>query len=387
MDFFSGRNGRVWEKDGSGMPEGSAARAPEDGPNSVPAGSVDRAPESNARRTLRLVGWAAALYGAFRYLLPLTAPFWPALLIVYLCYPTLKKLQKATHIRREILLGGFLLFLAAAAGILVWRLACAGSVHAARLGEGVTLAQEKMDAALHGCCDYLEKSWGLDGAEAERLFRERLEETVQNFRTQGIPEAIKRTWAYCRGFVSAAAFLGVGFISSLLLCRDYERMLDALGDDPVFATAWRFFRKTVSAVGSYARAQGLLMLAVTLTAAAGLLLGRVKNAVLLALLTGLLDALPFIGSGIVLIPAALWQLLIGRVWGAVCAAAAYVLCAVGRELLEPRLLGERVGIYPVVMLLSVYAGVKLFGLSGILLGPLYAVLLREGAREIWGRGG
>ncbi len=340
----------------------------------------------NVRKALYLALWAAALYGGFRYLVPLMAPFWPALLIVYLCYPTLKRVQEATHIRREILLGGFLLLLAALAGVLLWRLVYAGSVHAAQFGREVVFAQEKMDAALRGCCSYLEQNWGLNGTEAEHMFRERLEEMAQNFRSQGIPEAIKQTWACCRGFVSAAAFLGVGFISSLLLCRDYERMLGALGDNPVFATAWRFFGKTVSAVGSYARAQGLLMLAVTLTAAAGLLLGRVKNAVLLALLTGLLDALPFIGSGIVLIPAALWQLLIGRVWGAVCAAAAYVLCAVGRELLEPRLLGERVGIYPVVMLLSVYAGVKLFGLSGILLGPLYAVLLREGAREIWNRG-
>ena len=364
MGIFPEKNGRGMRAENSGDPS-----------------------RENGRRALYLAVWAAALYGTFRYLLPLTAPFWPALLVVYLCYPALKRIQRITHIRREILLGGFLLLLAALAGVLFWRLACAGSVHAASLGRGIVFAQEKMDAALHGCCAYLEKSWGLDAEDVERMFRERLEELAQNFRTRGISEAVRQTWAYCRGFVNAAAFLGVGFISSLLLCRDYERMLSALEREPVFAAAWRFFGKTVSAIGSYARAQGLLMLAVTLTAAAGLLLGGVKNAMLLALLTGLLDALPFIGSGIVLLPTALWQLFSGSIRGAVCAVTAYVLCAVGRELLEPRLLGERVGIYPVVMLLSVYAGVKLFGLSGILLGPLYAVLLREGAREIWGRGG
>ena len=49
-----------------------------------------------------------------------------------------------------------------------------------------------------------------------------------------------------------------------------------------------------------------------------------------------------------------------------------------RELLEPKLLGKQTGIYPVVMLLSVYGGIRLFGLWGIVLGPLYAVLLKEG---------
>lgn len=351
-------------------------RGPEDGGKRGAAG---------VRRMLYLAVWAAALYGAFRYLLPLTAPFWPALLTVYLCYPTLQKIQKATHIRREILLSGFLLLLMTLAGVLIWRLACAGSVHAAQLGRGMASAQEKMDTALRGCCAYLERNWGLDAAEAERLFRDWLAETAQNFRTKELPEAIRQTWACCRGAVRAAAFVGVGFIASLLICRDYEGLLRTLEREPAFAHLWRFLGETVSVIGGYVRAQGLLMLAVILTAAAGLLSGGVKHAVILALLTGVLDALPFIGSGIVLLPTALWQLLSGSVRGAVCAALAYVLCAVGRELLEPRLFGDRVGICPAVMLLAVYAGVKLFGLSGIFLGPLYAVLLREGARAIWGR--
>lgn len=60
------------------------------------------------------------------------------------------------------------------------------------------------------------------------------------------------------------------------------------------------------------------------------------------------------------------------------AAFSYVLCIAARELLEPRLLGKQTGMYPVVMLFSVYAGIRVFGLTGIFLGPLYAALFKEG---------
>ena len=57
--------------------------------------------------------------------------------------------------------------------------------------------------------------------------------------------------------------------------------------------------------------------------------------------------------------------------------AVYICCVGAREFLEPKLMGKRTGVYPVFMLLSVYAGVKLFGLSGILKGPLSLVVLME----------
>ena len=48
-----------------------------------------------------------------------------------------------------------------------------------------------------------------------------------------------------------------------------------------------------------------------------------------------------------------------------------------RELLEPKLIGKRIGIAPVFMLLAVYAGVKLFGVGGIVKGPLALIVIYE----------
>ena len=138
-------------------------------------------------------------------------------------------------------------------------------------------------------------------------------------------------------------------------------------------TAERIFRLAAA----YIKAQALILLVIMGTACALLWLGRVKNALVLGFFAGILDALPFIGTGIILIPTALWQLVNGRPGLALWCLAVYMVCMGEREFLEPKLMGKRTGIYPVFMLLSVYAGVKLFGLSGILKGPLSLVVLLE----------
>ncbi|MDE7212278.1 MAG: AI-2E family transporter, partial [Lachnospiraceae bacterium] len=54
----------------------------------------------------------------------------------------------------------------------------------------------------------------------------------------------------------------------------------------------------------------------------------------------------------------------------------FLICQVLREVLEPKLLGGKLGIRPVTMMLAIYAGVKLFGVAGVFLGPIGLLLVR-----------
>lgn len=331
----------------------------------------------NGKKMLFLAGFGALLYIAFRYIFPLAAPFILAFLIVYLSDPWLERVQKKTHIRREILLGGILLLLAVLLLAGIWGVFSWGTVHAADIGEGVALAQEQLGSALHDCCSFLEQKFGMDAAQTEAVIWDKVEVFEKHMQAEALPKAAKQSWEYLKELIGIAAFLGVGFISCLLLCKDYESIRSKLEENPIADSVWQFAEKTVSLIAGYVKAQAVILLTISVIAAAGLFIGRVQGAAALGILAGLLDALPFIGTGIVLIPTALWQLLNGNVFGAVIAVVIYVLCIVSRELLEPRLLGKQVGMYPVVMLFAVYAGVRLFGLTGIFLGPLYVVLFRE----------
>ena len=95
------------------------------------------------------------------------------------------------------------------------------------------------------------------------------------------------------------------------------------------------------------------------------------------ILAGILDALPFIGTGVVLLPLGIWQLLEGSFGRALICGALYVVCIFLREILEPRLIGRKIGVSPIAVLVSLYAGIRLFGVWGIIKGPLGFVLIYE----------
>ena len=109
----------------------------------------------------------------------------------------------------------------------------------------------------------------------------------------------------------------------------------------------------------------------------GLLLLRVDLALVLSALIALVDALPVLGTGTVLVPWALVSLLGGNWKLALGLAVLYGVIWLVRSLLEPRLIGSRVGLPPLAALLSLYVGFQAFGVAGMILAPLLAVLVRQ----------
>ena len=94
-------------------------------------------------------------------------------------------------------------------------------------------------------------------------------------------------------------------------------------------------------------------------------------------MTGLLDVFPFVGTGIVLVPMALTQVFYGNYGRAVVCALLYVVCIFIREFLEPRLIGKKVGVPAIAVLISLYAGIQLFGVWGIVKGPLGFIIIYQ----------
>ena len=314
-------------------------------------------------------------------------------------------MQKRTRIRKELLLALTLILAAAAAlGILAALLQYAAGQAGALVENWDGISGQvggQLQIFFGDCCMFMEEHFGLDAGKVEQVILERAEIFIEELRVELVPNLMKESWWYGKKLISAAAFLGVSFIAALLLCRDYDGLMRRLGQktgpeaeksagdsadngmDPdgseegILSTALKTAERIFRLAAAYIKAQALILLVIMGTACALLWLGRVKNALVLGFFAGILDALPFIGTGIILIPTALWQLVNGRPGLALWCLAVYMVCMGEREFLEPKLMGKRTGIYPVFMLLSVYAGVKLFGLSGILKGPLSLVVLLE----------
>ncbi len=132
-------------------------------------------------------------------------------------------------------------------------------------------------------------------------------------------------------------------------------------------------RKLKHSIFGWLLAQGKLMGITFLILTAGFFILQIRYAPLWALLISFVDALPVLGTGMVLVPWSLVCFLQGDTIRAIGLLGVYAAATLIRQVLEPRLIGKQLGLDPLVTLLAMYAGYRLFGLGGMILSPLFAV--------------
>lgn len=190
------------------------------------------------------------------------------------------------------------------------------------------------------------------------------------------------TGALIAALPGAFLFLFTTILATYFTSAGRPALLAALGG--LLPPPWRVRLSRAAAglkgaLGGWLRAQGLLMLLTFGELTLGFLLLRVDAALLLAGLTALVDALPVFGSGTVLLPWGAVSLLLGDLRAGLGLLGLYAVITVVRNLLEPRLVGKRMGLHPLAALACMYVGFQAFGVWGMLLAPLAAVL----ARQLW----
>ena len=127
---------------------------------------------------------------------------------------------------------------------------------------------------------------------------------------------------------------------------------------------------------TYIRSYSLLMLLTFTELAIGLSILRRENSILIAVFIATVDILPVLGTGSVLLPWAFIELVKGNIPFAVGMTVLYIVITVVRNILEPRLVGQQIGLHPLVMLMCMYVGVRLFGFIGLFLLPVIVVMMK-----------
>lgn len=166
-------------------------------------------------------------------------------------------------------------------------------------------------------------------------------------------------------------------ISILLFARDWEHFHRLLYRLPFAVPVSHAGTRILQCVKGWIRAQFRIMAVISLECAAGYYLLHIPGFPLWALLTGIIDALPVFGTGTVFLPWILILLLLQESTFALWLGLLYLITWLTRELLEPKLLGDGLGLLPVCFLMSVIAGLKLFGPLGFFSGPFGVLLIRE----------
>lgn len=138
--------------------------------------------------------------------------------------------------------------------------------------------------------------------------------------------------------------------------------------------AWAGLR---SACGGYLKVQ-VMLVAVTFVELWFLfLLMRLQRPLFLAIIVALVDALPVLGAGTVLLPWSVYGLIIGSTAQAMELLVGYAVISAVRNMIQAKLMGDQLGLHPVVSLICIYVGWKLAGFAGMLILPIAAVVLQH----------
>lgn len=317
------------------------------------------------------------VYIGFKFLSPLAAPFLFAFAFVALFHPLLEGIQNRCHIKKGILAAGILLLFCVTIGVGIWCLIVFTMQSLGDLFGQIDLFEEKFCIFVGNCCEGMEKKFGMDGDGIENFIMERVNIFIEDFQVQVVPKIMNESMGYVKNIAGIVSFLAIMIIAAVLLAKDYNEIMIKLREKEELNCIIGIGKKVFRHIGTFIRAQLIILIIISILCAITLFIGGFEGGVGIGLFTGFMDMLPFIGTGLILMPLAFWQILNGYYTKAVVCVILYVACALTREFLEPKLIGEKMGIFPVAILFSVYAGVKLFGVFGIVKGPLALITIYE----------
>lgn len=136
-----------------------------------------------------------------------------------------------------------------------------------------------------------------------------------------------------------------------------------------------FIHNTLGVLGSYCLAQIKIMFIMIFILWAGLWLAGIHYAFIFAILIGIVDILPILGTGIVMIPWALFKLITGEIKTAVIFLVVYLICLILKQILQPKMMGKGMGISAFTTIFLIYIGLKLNGIGGMLLALVVGIFV------------
>lgn len=174
-------------------------------------------------------------------------------------------------------------------------------------------------------------------------------------------------------------------MSLYFLCTDKIYMIDQL--EHHLPETWmkkltKHLKGIIKALGEYLRAEATLifisfvisLIGLTIYSMIGL---NIPFPLLAALGIAFVDALPILGSGTVMVPWSILSALNGDIILGVAIIGLWAIMSIVRQFLEPKLIGKHIGIHPAFTLIAMYTGYKLWNVTGLIIGPILLIILKN----------
>lgn len=317
------------------------------------------------------------VYFFLEYISPLVAPVLVAMLFVTMFGPLLQKMQRRLRIHRQVGAAILLGFFGTVIFVILWMLITwmAGSLP--QWLQGMQDMWAQLEETVQGFCSFGGKMLNMDSGYLEELILGYLQESASFVEEQVLPGLFSGSVKYVKELVAIGGFLLLFAVACIFLAKDYDKIMNGLLDRRECHIFLEIICGIIRYIATFLKAQLLIMFTIGGLCAIVLSIGGVSGGFFWGILAGALDALPFLGTGIVLVPLAIVQLIGGSYAKAVVCGLLYVSCILTREFLEPKLIGKKMGIPPLLVLVAIYVGLKLFGVVGLIKGPLGFVLVYQ----------
>lgn len=132
---------------------------------------------------------------------------------------------------------------------------------------------------------------------------------------------------------------------------------------------------TVAAFGGYIKARAIVATGVAIIIFIGFLITKQEYALIISIIMGILDFIPIIGSGTVLVPWSIIAFITGSYGKGAELLIIYGVVTVFRNIAEPKLVGDKTGLSPTLSLITIYIGMRLGGVVGMILGPVLTMVV------------
>ena len=310
-------------------------------------------------------------------LLSLLLPFVLALLVAWLLNPLVRWLQRKLSLSRKLISMVLVVLLFCVIGGALFGLAWAAVQQVISLFRNWSSVTDALLSMLDSVTQWLD-GLGRFLPQSLQFSADRLFDAVSGWlRGLDIPGWLAGLAGRAPSLVSAVSSFAVSTVvfitASYFITGDYPRLRFLL-TDRVSADTRAFCgsvkRIFMEAFGGYLKSQLILSLGVAVILAVGFSIVGQSYGLLLAIFFAVLDFIPIIGAGTIMVPWAVIDLITGHYIHAIQFAVIWGIIVLFRRVAEPKILGDQTGLSPILSLVGIYVGMRLAGVGGMIVGPL-----------------
>ncbi|MCH1627832.1 sporulation integral membrane protein YtvI [Ferdinandcohnia quinoae] len=178
---------------------------------------------------------------------------------------------------------------------------------------------------------------------------------------------------------NAATVIIFSMLATFFISKDWEKLIK-IGQRFIPAKARTssrsVFLELKKALFGFIKAQATLISITAVIVLIGLLVLRVEYAITIALIIGIVDVLPYLGTGLVFVPWIIYAAFSGDIQFAIGLGVLYLIVVVQRQIMEPKILSSSIGLDPLATLIALFVGFKLIGFLGLIIGPVTLVVIK-----------